>query len=92
MCGQTAQPPQADGKRLLHGQVALILKMPQAHRLALAQPFGDRPGDPGVGELVLMAAAAVVGAGDRSELVAPSARGSRSSARNTGKTSITSSP
>jgi hypothetical protein len=35
--------------------------------LALARALGDLQGDGGVGELVLVAAAAVVGAGDRGE-------------------------
>ncbi len=41
--------------------------LPQRDLLALARALADLQGDRGVGELVLVAAAAVVGAGDRGE-------------------------
>jgi hypothetical protein len=41
--------------------------LPQADRLALARALADLQGDRGVGQVVLVRPAAVVGAGDRGE-------------------------
>jgi hypothetical protein len=43
--------------------------LPQRHRLVLARPLADGQGDRGVGQVVFMLAAAVIGAGDGGERV-----------------------